>query len=501
MDPHLRLTVTAADLAPARDALLAMAGRPRPDRSRFTATYYDTGDHALHRRALALEVRRSGRQFVQTVIHDPGGNLVAGQWVDPIRGARPDPAAPHAQSAIGTDLAAADLHPVFAVRIARSSFRLSPLEDTEIEVAIDLAEIRAVGGATETLHIIDLTLKRGEGAALWDVALRLLELITCRIEPLCVAGRGFRLLVPEEKPVAQNGHATALEADMTFDAALQQIGRSLIASLLRNETQALAGSPEGVHQMRIAVRRLRSLLSAVRAMLPQDHFAWANGVLRWLGSALGPVRNLDVFDDALLKPVSGALKGERDLARLATAARRRRKVAHERACEAIRSARYTASLMRLARWFEARAWRDQPVSEKSARLVEPLSDVAPALLRRLYRKARRRAKNFRDLGPPQRHKLRIALKQLRYATEFLDGIYDEDKVERFISRVRPLQDDLGYASDVRSAKALVAELGNGHAVLERAGGIVIGWHDRGLAEAETRMLKHVRRFRDDKPFW
>ncbi len=207
-----------------------------------------------------------------------------------------------------------------------------------------------------------------------------------------------------------------------------------------------------------------------------------------------------MFDASLLKPVSGALKGERDLARLAAATRRRRREAQDSAREVIASPRYSESLMRLSRWFEARAWRDQPVTEKSARLVEPLSDVAPRLFRRLYRKARRRARNFQELAPPQRHKLRIALKQLRYATEFLDGIYDEDKVARFISRVRPLQDDLGYASDVRSAKALVAELGNGHAVLERAGGVVIGWHDRGLAEAEVRMLKHVRRFRDNKPF-
>jgi triphosphatase len=333
------------------------------------------------------------------------------------------------------------------------------------------------------------------------VALRLLELVACRIEPLSAAERGFRLLVPDAKPPMQNGLAVPLDADMTFDAALQQIGRSLIASLLRNEAAALAGVPEGIHQMRIAVRRLRSVLSAVRAMLPEDHYAWANGVLRWLGGTLGPVRNLDVFATGLLKPVSGALKGERDLARLATAARRRRSQAHERVREAIASPRYTASMMRLSRWFEARAWRDQPVSEESARLVEPLADVAPMLLKRLYRKARRRARNFPDLTPPQRHRLRILLKHLRYATEFLDGVYNQDKVERFIGRVRPLQDDLGYASDVRSAKALVAELGNGHAVLERAGGIVIGWHDHGLAEAETRMLKHVRRFRDNKPFW
>jgi len=501
MDPHLRLTLAAADLAPARAALLAMAGHPRARRSRATTTYYDTQDHALRRRGLTLEVRRIGRQYLQTVSRDPDGDPVPVQWTDRIRSRHPDPAAPQAQSEIGADLAADDFSLSFTVQVERSTFPFRPAEGTEIEVAVEHGTIRNAADASDPINVIDLALKQGSGAALWDVALRLLELVPCRIEPHSVAQRGFHLIAADAPRPSRRALAIALDRGMTFDAALQQIGRGLIASLLRHEPQALAGAPEAIHQMRIAVRRLRSLLTAVRAMLPEDHYAWANGVLRWLGNALGTVRNLDVFDQALLKPVSGILKGERDLARLAAAARRRRRVAHDRAREAIASARYTASLMRLARWFEARAWRDQPVSEKSARLVEPLSDVAPALLRRLFRKARRRAKRFPELAPPQRHKLRIALKHLRYATEFLDGIYDEHKVARFMSRVRPLQDDLGYASDIHAAKALVAELGNGHATLERAGGIVIGWHDRGLAEAETRMLKHVRRFRDDKPFW
>ncbi|HUB97567.1 MAG TPA: hypothetical protein VL993_16710, partial [Stellaceae bacterium] len=76
MDPHLRLTLAAADLAPARAALLAMAGHPRARRSRATTTYYDTQDHALRRRGLTLEVRRIGRQYLQTVSRDPDGDPV-----------------------------------------------------------------------------------------------------------------------------------------------------------------------------------------------------------------------------------------------------------------------------------------------------------------------------------------------------------------------------------------------------------------------------------------
>ena len=159
-------------------------------------------------------------------------------------------------------------------------------------------------------------------------------------------------------------------------------------------------------------------------------------------------------------------------------------------------------MMRLARWFEARGWRDQPVSEELALLVAPLGAVASDLLSRLHRNALRRARRFAHLAPPERHKLRIALKKLRYATEFLQSIYDRRAAVRFVRQVKPVQDDLGYANDVRSAHALVADLGDGEdCTLERAGGIVLGWHNRGLMEAEATTRGHVRRFRRSKPFW
>ena len=217
---------------------------------------------------------------------------------------------------------------------------------------------------------------------------------------------------------------------------------------------------------------------------------------------MAPARNWDVFAESLLAPVSGALAGERDLSGLSAAAQGRRTGAYEHARETILSQRYTATLMRLARWFEARGWRDQPVTEDSARLMAPLAKVAPDLLSRLHRKALKRARHFAALAPPERHRLRIALKKLRYATEFLESLYDKRKVARYAKRLKPLQDDLGHANDVRSAQALVAELAAGDdGTVERAGGIVLGWHARGIAKAEMRTRKHVRRFRRSAPFW
>ncbi len=204
MDPHLRLTVAAADLAPARAALLAMAGRPRPARSRVTATYYDTEDHALHRRALTLEVRRSGRRYLQTVTHDTGADPAPEQWLDLIGGPRPDLAVSQARHRIDDELAGSALRPLFTTQIEKSSFRLR----ARLQAAAtsrsrsSAARSAAAGGASDTLHVIDLVLRGGESVVLWDVALRLLELVPCRIEPQSAADRGFRLLAPDAEASA-----------------------------------------------------------------------------------------------------------------------------------------------------------------------------------------------------------------------------------------------------------------------------------------------------------
>jgi len=106
--------------------------------------------------------------------------------------------------------------------------------------------------------------------------------------------------------------------------------------------------------------------------------------------------------------------------------------------QAILSQRHTEAILRLLRWFAARAWRDQPISENAARLLAPIVDVAPDLIKRCHRKARRRCKRFEELTPAERHKLRIALKKLRYTIEFLVSLLDKDKVRVFVKEVEVL---------------------------------------------------------------
>jgi CHAD domain-containing protein len=342
--------------------------------------------------------------------------------------------------------------------------------------------------------------------AIFDLALQLLKAASIRVETRSKAERGYRLLgAGGPMPQAFSVGPVALESAMSVEEALERIGQRCLTHLLTNEQAALAGEPEGIHQVRVAVRRLRSALLALKRPLQNNHYRWASEELRRIAHAIAPVRNLDIFAASLLPPVSHAMPSGMGFERLLDAVERRRRVVFDQAKQAILSQRYTESMLRLLRWFVARGWRDQQISEHAAILLDRIVDVAPNLIERHHRKARKRSKRFEELTATPRHRLRIAVKHLHYIIEFLGSLFDKDQVRTFVKCLRSLQDDLGYANDVRVAHDLVdqiSEATNQDArAISRAGGIVLGWHERVLADRNPTIRKHVRRFRRLDRFW
>jgi CHAD domain-containing protein len=296
-----------------------------------------------------------------------------------------------------------------------------------------------------------------------------------------------------------------LDPSMTVETALERVGRRCLTHLLSNEPATLAGEPEGIHQMRVAIRRLRSTLSALERELQMKHYGWVSEELKWFTHALGPVRNWDVFAAYLVPPVTKALSAGLDLEHLIGATKRQRRVAFDNAKQDIVSERYSRSMLRLLRWFIAREWRDQQMSECTALLSAHIVEVAPDLIERHHRKARKRSKGFEDLTATQRHKLRIAVKHLHYTIEFLGTLFHKGQVRKFVKFLKSLQDDLGHENDVRVAYDLVAQFqettDHDAGAINRAGGIVLGWHKRDLADREPKIKRHIRRFRKLNPFW
>jgi CHAD domain-containing protein len=100
-----------------------------------------------------------------------------------------------------------------------------------------------------------------------------------------------------------------------------------------------------------------------------------------------------------------------------------------------------------------------------------------------------------------RHQVRIALKKLRYTIEFLGGLFDADAVSAVLKPVKRLQEDLGRLNDIRTTQNLIKEVTDDTGEISQYAGMVLGWHTRGLSDAEATLHRDIRRFRKAKPFW
>jgi inorganic triphosphatase YgiF len=395
---ELKLAVPAPELKKLERQLLALPTARLEAESDLVSTYYDTCNLVLHRRRLTLRVRRQGRKFVQTIKADNPAKLdllERREWEAPIESSQPNLHALKTGPRLPDGIHKEVLRPVFTTTVTRKTIELNPTPITEIAVVIDQGEIRtADGGAAEPISEIELELKRGDPTAVYDLALQLLKIAEVRLETRSKAERGYRFFfrAAADRPRVVQVGTIALDRNMTAEAALQRFGQRCLNHLLRNEPVTLAGEPEGIHQMRVAVRRLRSALTAVKPMLPVEHHRWASEELKWLTHSLAPARNWDVFVGDLLRTVSDALSNRPELQQLVRAADQCNRAALDDSKQTILSERYTGAMLRLLRWFTVRGWRDQPISE-NATLLAPIVSVAPSVLECRYRKARRRASN------------------------------------------------------------------------------------------------------------
>jgi triphosphatase len=503
---ELKLAARPAELPELKRALVAMAPGSVTAQEKLISTYYDTPERALQRQGLTLRVREQRGRLIQTVKAEDraAGILSRGEWEDALTENRPDPAAPQSGPHLPQG-SGAELRPLFVTDVMRTVGEIEPRAGTRIEAAIDEGEVRLTDGdAVEAISEIELELKSGEAAALYDIALRLIEGAAVRIEMRSKSERGYRLASGSGTAIPVHAKPVTLDRDMPAEAALQKIGRSCLAQLIGNEAAVLARHSEGVHQIRVAARRIRSATSSLKKMLPAQERRWIAEELGWLAGTLGPARNLDVFADELLPAARAGLPDEPGWEDLAATLDRLQREAYDRVKQAVLVERYTTTMLRLLRWFEGCGWRANQAPEEAALAASPIGEVAAQVLERRRRKVRKSSKGFGKQTSPERHKLRIAVKKLRYTTELFGSLFDKRELQSFVSTLKRLQNELGYANDVRVAHEFIVDLfaqieprgTAGHAWIA-----MLGWHDLALAAGERKLRRHVRRLKDATPFW
>ncbi len=492
----------------------AISGRAGRSSTRsLESVYYDTPDHRLHKRKLAFRVRKKGRQYVQTLKDEGDGMLRRGEWETPVRSLEPDLDAlpnPDPRGRIGVVLPG-ELRPVFASRIRRTTRVLSDTSEdgspNEIEIAFDDGVVESNGQSVPVAEV-ELELVRGSPEALYNLALELHELTPLKVEMRSKSARGYAL-AKGEPPGWSKAKTLKLRSKATVGETLQSVARNCMNHWLQNEAAAMAGDhPEGVHQMRVGLRRLRSAISLFAKAIPADQLGWLKEESKWVANSLGPARDWDVFQASLLGPVLAARPDDAALAILKQAAEAARAAGYDQVHATVASPRYTRCLLRLGAWVEGEGWRFGSDKSITASQNRPIVELADRLLSKRHKAVLKLGEGFADLPTEQRHQVRIALKKLRYATEFFRSLYRRKDAKPYLKALANLQDTIGHLNDVAVAGRLMDELTAGtdrrtkrRAALERAAGIVVGWHEHGVAVLEPQIVADWHEFADARPFW
>lgn len=448
--PRAREIELKLDLDPAH--LAACLAHPVLARSwkkrRLTATYFDTPDQALRAKGLSLRVRREGRRWVQTL---KAGHAATGGLFDREEWEAEVPTGSLDLSALrDTPLAAclrgreAELGPRFVIAVLRRSARLT-IGDVTLDCAVDEGELRA-GERRTGICEVELELVSGPAAALFGLARELADLPSLRISGLSKSERGYHFASAAPHAAVKQRPA-ALAPDATTRDAFQAIARDCLAHLQANAAPlTVARLPDAVHQTRVALRRLRAALSLFADVVCDDAREALRADLSWYADALGEARDLDVF---LASGMADEATAEK--------ARQRRAIAYGHAIEAASSDRARLLVLDALAWIETGAW------VQGADLDRPASDFAAELLDARRRKLRKRSRHLADRSPEERHRIRIALKKLRYAAEFFGGLFSGKKSGRrrkeFIAAAAEFQERLGDLNDSEVAAALIRDLG------------------------------------------
>lgn len=424
-----------ADQVPRHRLLAELRGQARPQCS----VYFDTPEATLRRKGYSLRVRQVGDHFTQTLKTraSQAGLFDRGEWEMPVAGKEPDLAALAKTPLKGLKALGGSLKPVVCSDVERTTWLVDHL-DSAIEVVLDSGAVTAAGKKL-AFHELELELKHGEPAAMFSLARMLLESFPLRLGVLSKEERGEMLAHGLGSP--QKASPLTFDDSMTVEQVFGQILTSTVRQFRLNEYSILAHRDhEGLHQARIAMRRLRGALTLFRPAVGQAGLQRLRGELRWFTSSLAEARDLDVF----LADHDDLVRADRKTLQSA------RRAAYDEVTAAIDSQRLRNLLLDLVEWLTIGDWQKADASAPIARFASKRLDV-------LWKKVRQNSSDLAGLNDERLHQLRIHCKKLRYAVEFLASLYGKD-TRKFTSKLEQIQDGLGRLNDETIGRILIARL-------------------------------------------
>lgn len=437
---------------PPLDRVLGVSRVVPPEVVSLHATYFDTADLRLACQGVTLRRRTGGAdegwhlklplaEGGRREVHRPLG-----------RSRRTEPAPPIALLRLARSYSrAGEVAPVARLLTERTQYQLLGADDVVLaEVADDQVTGQALGGGltVTTWREIEVELALGDRALLAAVGRRLLA-------------AGAQPATASSKLVRTLGGLAPAAVDLpagSAGAALLDYLREQVAGLLAADVAVRLDQPDSTHSMRVATRRMRSVLATYRPLLDRTATEPIRAELQWLGGVLGDARDAEVIREGLLRAL-GDLPGELVLGpvrtRLDRELRTAMRLARQRMLAELDGDRYLRLLEALNGMVTAPAL--------AAAADRPAAAVLPERVAREWRRLRGFHRQAAEAPTPTArdqtlHELRKAAKRARYAAELAVPVLG-DPAGGFAKNMKRLQTALGTHQDTVVARHVLRAAG------------------------------------------
>jgi inorganic triphosphatase YgiF len=487
---------TSVFAAPALSGLIPTI----PQDERLEAWYFDSHDRSLQQAGIAFRIRLENNRWIATV--KAGGTSAGGlhkrqEWNAEVPEAKPDisyfqntKAGPLLEAALGE----APLALLFCTAFDRRTTELTTDDGSRIELAVDRGLIIA-GERQDPIAEVELELKQGNPAAVLALGTELAKTVPLVVEPRSKYFRGLKLagLVLDEH---RDDAAEPVKLTDPADAALQQHIIDQIHTVFSAQEDFLSDwqDAETLHQLRIQLRRLRSLLSFAKPLItPESYERWQDE-LKALSNSLNTLRDADVVIETWHELTGDNMPLPEPAPWLGLLLQAERGKKAKALADSLAKGQISPLLLGLWSFIA-----DRPFATTEDSLS--LAEFAEIRLGGWLANMREASKDLSLDNPAQLHHLRISGKKLRYALESLP--LRDRKTRLLLARLKKLQDCLGIIRDSQLIATMMGEWMNMHAsrVVHRDAGLVLGWSARIAFEQRQEFDKIRRRFRRISRRW
>ncbi|MBF0269795.1 MAG: CHAD domain-containing protein [Alphaproteobacteria bacterium] len=414
-----------------------------------------------------------------------------GRWMLPLEGDEPDLRLLEVQNSLA-GLRRLDMAP-FAVETLTVVCKQAGNGASRLSISLESGRIETVEGERQAqVFRAVLSASPQRWRALVQLARLLIEMAPADL--VLNEQEAALILAQGNAGRARRARRMGLRGIETVGGAFRLIARLGIEQIAANRSCIAGGDTvEGVHQMRVGVRRLRSAINLFRPLLKEAPAARISAQLKTLASLLGPVRDVDVFQEIILDPVLALLPNHAGIEALKTSFAKDRDDLLSKALPALDQRAFASLMLDLQDWSETGA-----ASEEG-----DLRPFASKALDKRHRKLMKAGRDFLMLDPPARHALRIRGKKMRYAAEFLNTLFPETKTQRYLEALTHLVDVLGHLNDIAVARRVLEDrrAKARDAALHHGVGFVEGWHAGRAALLEEQVVKAWDDFKRQDKFW